>query len=102
MSVTAFEKATVARLRGTVVTAWPEHHSGPGWANSLIWVLLRDEKGLRTEAIQEEEMTEWLRCLFTVGESASNAVTRAVSDGLHWAKMAKDKEKQEKKRRPKP
>jgi len=43
----------------SIVTAWPEVASGPGWANTLIWVLIKDRRDgvLRMESIQGDEMS---------------------------------------------
>lgn len=41
-----------------IVCAYAEHASGPGWANSLVWVVERDGNGwLHHRAIQPEEQT---------------------------------------------
>jgi len=29
----------------TVVVAWAEHASEPGWSNQLVWVLIRERGG---------------------------------------------------------
>ena len=63
----------------TVVAAWPEHCVGPGWSNSLIWVLLRDGNGkLSIEAIQPHEQTAEMRMLFGVADAAHGALKQTV------------------------
>jgi hypothetical protein len=62
-----------------VICAWAETCSGPGWANSLIWVVERDENGkLSQRAIQPEDQTRDMVALFGVSAACSSAMKRAV------------------------
>lgn len=63
-----------------VVVAWAENASGPGWANRLVWVLLRDGNGkLRLEDIQREEMSYRMSVLLDVNSASTQAMTTAVT-----------------------
>lgn len=67
----------------TVVTAFAERASGPGWANSPIWVIVRDLNGnLRQECLQPEEQTAEMAVLFRLSEAAHEAMTSAVLTAL--------------------
>lgn len=62
-----------------VVCAYAENASGPGWANSLIWVIERDGNGrLHQRAIQPEEQTPEMETLFQVCAASHRALTKAV------------------------
>jgi len=62
-----------------IVAAWAEFVSGPGWANSPVWVLVREPAGaLRIECLQPEAQTEEILTLFRVSDAASRAMLNAV------------------------
>lgn len=62
-----------------VVCAYAEHSSGPGWANSLVWVIERDGNGrLHQRAIQPEEQSQEMATLFQVCAASHVALTKAV------------------------
>lgn len=60
----------------TIVAAWAEKCSGPGWQNRVVWVLVRtaNKASLRIEAIQPQEQTRVLSALF----DTSAALTREM------------------------
>jgi hypothetical protein len=63
-----------------VVAAWAEPASGPGWANSPLWVLV-SEQGIpiyRVECLQPEEQTDEMQTLYAVSRAAHVAMTAAV------------------------
>ena len=63
----------------TVLTAYAEGASGPGWANQPIWVIVRDGNGaLRQECIQPERQTAEMLTLYRISQSAHLAMTAAV------------------------
>jgi hypothetical protein len=63
-----------------VVAAWADVASGPGWANRLIWLLLRDADGiLSLEAIQPDEQTAEMVALYAVSEAAHLSMIGAVA-----------------------
>lgn len=63
----------------TIVTAWAERASGPGWANQPVYVLVRDSNGkLRTDAIHPDEHSAEVHVLYDVNEAAHIAMTNAV------------------------
>lgn len=62
-----------------IVCAYAENASGPGWANSLVWVVERDGNGrLHHRAIQPEEQTPEMVALFQVSAAAHLSMTNAV------------------------
>ena len=62
-----------------IVVAWAETCKGPGWANTPIWLIVRDKDGrLRQEAIQPENQTAEMLTLFDVSGAAASAMTDAV------------------------
>jgi len=68
----------------SIVTAWPEVASGPGWANTLIWVLIKDRRDgvLRMESIQGDEMSYDERLLFPVATGCTASFVAAVKRGF--------------------
>lgn len=63
----------------SIVTAWAESPSGPGWSNRLVWALVRNRThGLRLESIQPDDQTADMLLLFDVALSATGALTSAV------------------------
>jgi hypothetical protein len=65
--------------RETIVTAYAESASGPGWANSPVWVIVRaEDHTLRQECIQPDEQTSEMRILYSVSQAAHIAMTREV------------------------
>lgn len=67
-----------------VVTAWAESPSGPGWSNSLVWVIVASPGGgvLRREAMQPGDLTGDMWTLFEVNKAAARAMTAAVERAL--------------------
>jgi hypothetical protein len=62
-----------------VVTAFAERASGPGWANTPIWVIVQNGDGiLRRECIQPEHRTAAMAWLYDSSEAAHKAMTGAV------------------------
>lgn len=77
------KSATVKHLRlaefDSIVTAWAENACGPGWSNSLVWVLVRDGNGkLRVEALQPDEQTADIVHAFAYSALATGKLTAAV------------------------
>jgi hypothetical protein len=72
----------------TVMSAWAERCAGPGWANQVVWVLLRDgaDGSYRLAAIQPEEQTAEIAHLFGVSSAAFEAMTGAVRRKLEGDK----------------
>lgn len=58
----------------------PQHCSGPGWANSLIWVHIENHalNKHRTIAIQPDKQTVEMQMLFNVCAVAHNSMLDAV------------------------
>lgn len=48
-----------------IVTAFATYEAGPGWANSPLWIIIKDVNGqLREECLQPEEQSREIRLLF--------------------------------------
>ena len=63
-----------------VICAYAEPAAGPGWGNSPIWVIERDENGkLHQRCIQPEEQTAEMATLYSVSAAAHSAMTKAVA-----------------------
>ena len=66
--------------RESVVTAYAESASGPGWGNSPVWVIVRDGSGLlRQECIQPDEQNDQIGWLYAVSQQAHLTMTAAVT-----------------------
>lgn len=65
-----------------VVTAYASRASGPGWANTPLWVVIRDRvTGLyREDCIQPEHQTAGMRILYGISEQAHMAMVAEVAD----------------------
>ena len=63
-----------------VVTAFANSAAGPGWANSPLWVVIRDGMtGLyREECIQPEEQTDEMHALYPFSQLAHVKMMAAV------------------------
>jgi len=67
------------RKDDTIVTAYAERASGPGWANCPLWVVVRGRDGVvRVECLQPEEQTNDMVVLYNVSEAVHLAMTQAV------------------------
>ena len=54
-----------------VITAYAEPASGPGWANSPIWVIVGNRNGhMRQECIQPDRHTTYMSMLYPFSERA--------------------------------
>ena len=66
-----------------VVTAWAEYANGPGWSNSPVLVLVRNQSHVyRVEYIQPEDQSEGMATLYGVSAATSGAMVRAVESLL--------------------
>lgn len=62
-----------------VIAVAPEFHSGPGWANKTLTVVVLGAGGqLRRECLQPHEMSAEIVTLFTVGAAMHEALKAAV------------------------
>lgn len=61
-----------------IVTAYPTYVSGPGWANSPIWIVVMIDGELKELCLQPHEQTVEMQNLFSVCASAHTAMVRAV------------------------
>ena len=63
----------------TIVTAFGESASGPGWANNPIIVIVRSREGaLRQEWIQPDVQTNEMSILYNVSQAAHRAMVKAI------------------------
>ena len=70
----------------TVLTAWAEHCSGPGWSNEIVNVLLVSQWGTyRVQALQPNEQTERMKALFKLSALAAEEMRSAVESAIRTA-----------------
>ena len=62
----------------SIVTAWAEYVSGPGWSNQLVWVVIRTPDGFREDCIQPEDQTPEMKWLFSISSAANRSMVAAV------------------------
>jgi len=68
----------------SLVTAWAEHASGPGWSNYVIFGIVRTSEGKLVEfSVQPEEQTPEMRTLFSVSRVANEEMTEHVARWIH-------------------
>lgn len=62
-----------------IVTAWCERHSGPGWGNSPVHVIIRDgNQKLREEYLQPGEQPPGLAAIYDAAEALNIAVFNMI------------------------
>ncbi len=72
-----------------IVTAFGEKSSGPGWANHLVWVIVRDRLGnLRQECLQPDEQTSEMEIMYPFSNLAH---TRMVAEIEYMVKKGRPK-----------
>lgn len=64
-----------------IVCHYPSAPSGPGWANRLVWVVIRDRQTdtHRVESIQLDCLSQQARALFPVALAAFNGLAYEIS-----------------------
>lgn len=63
----------------TIVAVVPEHCSGPGWQNSVVWVYVQTRTGrIVIHALQPDEQSDEIRLLFDVGAVVCQKLKHAV------------------------
>ena len=68
-----------------IVAVVPEHVSGPGWGNSVVWVHITDGCGLyRAECVQPEEQAPEMLALFDAAAAMHSALVGAVPVLNRW------------------
>lgn len=73
-----------------VITAYAQSASGPGWANSPLWIIVQAIDGtLRQECLQPDEQTKEMYTLYNISQAAHEAMKYAVTS--HFNKRRKDK-----------
>jgi hypothetical protein len=73
-------------MDGHILTAWAEHCGGPGWRNTVVWVLVQTALGeLRLDSLQPHELTKELSALVDVSATVADCMTCYVkrSQRLH-------------------
>lgn len=65
-----------------IITAYASRASGPGWANTPLWVVIRDSSTgrIREEGIQPEHQTAGMRILYGISEQTHAAMVAEVAD----------------------
>lgn len=67
----------------TIVTAYAQHASGPGWANQPVWVIVRDRSGdLREECIQPADQGHRTYVLYPVAAAMHRAFVSAIENDM--------------------
>lgn len=66
------------RKDDVIVTAWAELCTGPGWANTPIWVIVSNNNELRRECLQPNEQDHALRQLFGISCAVQAAMLKAL------------------------
>ena len=62
-----------------IVAVVPQACSGPGWANSPVWVYIATSDGkLREECIQPAEQTKEMHTLYGIGNAVCATLIKAV------------------------
>lgn len=73
-----------------IVTAYAQRAAGPGWANSPLWVIVRDSgHKMREECLQPREQSPEIWALYHISEAVHNAMIHAVRQTLAKKKRRK-------------
>jgi len=74
---------TLKLARGErIVAVVPEHCSGPGWSNRVVWVYIESGNGgIRDHCLQIEDQTPEMLTLFDVAAVMHRALLDAVPVG---------------------
>lgn len=79
------------KIKGQILTAYAESCAGPGWANSPIWVIVRESDGTIVQhCLQPMEQTEEMYTLYGISQATHAAMTRAVKDAYGTPKGQRD------------
>ncbi len=63
-----------------IVTTWPEYCRGPGWSNSIVWIIVEDRAGkTRTECLQPNEQSIGIKNLFEIAAIVHQQFMHEVS-----------------------
>lgn len=63
----------------TIVCAYAQPASEPGWSNRPLWVIVRGPDGvLREECLQPEEMTDGMVRLYDISAAVNVQIVQAV------------------------
>lgn len=62
-----------------IVAVVAEPASGPGWSNTLLWVIVQDGNGkLRRECLQPIDQSDGMRLLYATAAAVHAAMVREV------------------------
>lgn len=68
----------------SIVTAYAERASGPGWSNAPAWVIVRGRDGnLREHCLQPDEQSYDIVAAYDFSALAHRRMTSAVAQRLH-------------------
>lgn len=63
----------------SVVCAWAETASGPGWSNAPLWAIIRHTDGsLEMVVIQPDEQTTEMHAIYAISNVVSGMMLKAV------------------------
>ena len=67
----------------TIVSTRAERCYGPGWANSMLWVIVRGDNGvLREECLQPPSQPTLIRTMFSALSEMDGIVLRELQSAL--------------------
>ena len=67
----------------SIVTAYAESAAGPGWANSPVWVIVRDGDGkLRQECLQPDEQSRDMALLYRMSAEIHGTMRRLAAERM--------------------
>jgi len=74
-----------------VIAAWCEHAAGPGWANSPVFVVVKDRRDgtHRIECLQPEEQTFVMSVIFGICAQSHNILVSEVEKCVMQKKKIK-------------
>jgi hypothetical protein len=65
--------------RDRIVAVVAEPASGPGWANTPLWIIMQDESGkLRRECLQPDEQSDGIRVLYATAAAVHGSLVKEV------------------------
>lgn len=63
----------------TIICAWCEYASGPGWANAPVWIIVQDGDGkLRRECVQPDKQGKLLHQIYPLCAEMHSLLLRAL------------------------
>lgn len=66
------------RKDDAVIAVFGERCSGPGWSNTLYWVLVKRGNRYEVEAVQPDQQTPLMRQLHNISDDVNSRLVREV------------------------